>query len=276
VPTLRRELAEEELAVAHDRREEIVEVVRDAARELPHRFHLLRLTELCLKLPLLGHVDAHAKHGDRQSRLVHLLATFAFQPANRPVGSERAASDVEHLAVDLARFEAALNGSAILRVHEGEERVARLRKRTRGKTENGAHAVGADHPAAGEVRLPDANARRREREVRLLMSVPERSVGFLDAIRHCIERVAQPTDFIAPARADPLRVVTGRDLFGGPGERMQRVRHADTEHNDEHHAHGYEDQSQQDHSPHEWSRGREDQRPRIADPDNPRCAFDSG
>ena len=48
---LGRELQEQELAPAGDHGQEIVEVVRDAAGEPPHRFHLLGLAELSLQLP---------------------------------------------------------------------------------------------------------------------------------------------------------------------------------------------------------------------------------
>src|SRR3989442_15876576 len=43
-----------ELAVAEDRTQDVVEVVRDAACERAHRFHLLRLAELSLETLLLG------------------------------------------------------------------------------------------------------------------------------------------------------------------------------------------------------------------------------
>ena len=41
----------EQLEVAHDDGEQVVEVVRDAARQLADRFELLRLTESMLELP---------------------------------------------------------------------------------------------------------------------------------------------------------------------------------------------------------------------------------
>jgi len=51
---LRVELALQRLEIAEDDGEEIVEVVRNAAREAAKRFHLLRLAELILELLLLG------------------------------------------------------------------------------------------------------------------------------------------------------------------------------------------------------------------------------
>ena len=58
-----------QLERAHDAREQIVEVVRDAAGELPDRFHLLRLAQRLLGLLALGD-----RFGDaRFQRLVEML-----------------------------------------------------------------------------------------------------------------------------------------------------------------------------------------------------------
>src|SRR5262249_43344819 len=47
-----------EIAIADHRGEEIVEVVRDPARELADGLHLLRLVDLALKMALLGRIEA--------------------------------------------------------------------------------------------------------------------------------------------------------------------------------------------------------------------------
>ena len=49
-----REVVRHEVGVAADREDEVVEVVRDAARELSDRFHLLGVAELRLKLRARG------------------------------------------------------------------------------------------------------------------------------------------------------------------------------------------------------------------------------
>ncbi len=59
------EVLEQQVAVAGDGREEVVEVVRDAAGEPAHGLDPLRLAELGLERPVLGHVHHHA--------LVHYL-----------------------------------------------------------------------------------------------------------------------------------------------------------------------------------------------------------
>ncbi len=50
------EVLQQQIAVARDHREQIIEVVRDPARQSPHGLHLLRLQELLLEPPLVGHV----------------------------------------------------------------------------------------------------------------------------------------------------------------------------------------------------------------------------
>src|SRR2546423_1458079 len=55
-----------EIRVARDRGEQVVEVVRDAARELPDRFHALRAPKLFLQQLALADVLHHA---DRELRL---------------------------------------------------------------------------------------------------------------------------------------------------------------------------------------------------------------
>jgi len=56
----RREPFEGEARVTEDDREEVVEVMRDAAREAADGVHLLGLTELPFEPPAVGHVHAIA------------------------------------------------------------------------------------------------------------------------------------------------------------------------------------------------------------------------
>jgi hypothetical protein len=78
------ELRERELAVAHDRRQQVVEVVGDAAREPPDRLHLLRLAQLLFEPAPLGHVGAE---GDAPASLA-LDEKGAVPPADQPPLSE--------------------------------------------------------------------------------------------------------------------------------------------------------------------------------------------
>ena len=58
----RGQLAQEQLRIAQNRRQQIVEVVRDAPRELSHGLHLLGLAELLFEVPLIGDVPLRAPH----------------------------------------------------------------------------------------------------------------------------------------------------------------------------------------------------------------------
>ena len=60
----------EQLRIARDRREHVVEVVGDAAGELADRLHLLRLPQLLLELLLLGDVEEEALVADDRAVLV--------------------------------------------------------------------------------------------------------------------------------------------------------------------------------------------------------------
>ena len=59
------DVVEQQIAVAEDRGQEIIEVVRDAAGQLAERFHLLRTQHLILQLLALGdvHERADKSHG---------------------------------------------------------------------------------------------------------------------------------------------------------------------------------------------------------------------
>ena len=64
-PGCRRKIREDEIAVAEDGRQQVVEVVRDAAGELPDGFHLLRLAQLGLEKTALGQIQQRAVDGRR-------------------------------------------------------------------------------------------------------------------------------------------------------------------------------------------------------------------
>ena len=48
---------QQQVAISHDGLQQVIEIMRDAARELSDRLHLLRLGKLRLQCPLLGSVD---------------------------------------------------------------------------------------------------------------------------------------------------------------------------------------------------------------------------
>ena len=67
---VRRELGEGHVAVAEDRRQQVVEVVGDASGELADALHLLGLAELLFELPALGDVHDGALDDDLAGLLV--------------------------------------------------------------------------------------------------------------------------------------------------------------------------------------------------------------
>ena len=85
---VRRQPVEKNSAIAGDDRQQIVEIVRDAAGQLADGFHLLRLTQLCLELQAIADVGDAAANQDaarvgqaRQSDLARDVA-----PVTRAMG----------------------------------------------------------------------------------------------------------------------------------------------------------------------------------------------
>ena len=76
----RLDLPHQQLGVADDGGEEVVEVVRDAAGELADRLHLLRLTQLLLEALPLGHVaDVDQEVQRSAGRVLHRRGVAVIQ-----------------------------------------------------------------------------------------------------------------------------------------------------------------------------------------------------
>ena len=88
-PIALRDLVEHQRAVAEDGGQQIVEIVRDAAGELPDRLHLLRLAQLLLEPPALGDV-ARVDHDRRDRRLAEAIDADAFHDPPAAVGMPEA------------------------------------------------------------------------------------------------------------------------------------------------------------------------------------------
>ena len=67
--------------------QDVAEVVRDAARERPHRFHLLRVPELVFQRPLAGDVADDTDGAQHPSIVALDHEAAAMNPARRPVGT---------------------------------------------------------------------------------------------------------------------------------------------------------------------------------------------
>ena len=70
-PRPRNEVCKQQLGAGEDRREDVVEIVRDASRQSSDGFHLLRLPILDLELSNLGEISRNRQHaGDPPARPV--------------------------------------------------------------------------------------------------------------------------------------------------------------------------------------------------------------
>src|ERR1700730_17792355 len=78
----------QEVEIADDHAEQIVEVMRHAAREVADRLHLSRLRQLLLGDTLLGDVLDDADHLRRLSLGIAKYSGALMDPANGPVGPD--------------------------------------------------------------------------------------------------------------------------------------------------------------------------------------------
>ena len=60
-------LGADEVDIRHDRGQQIVEIVREAAGQLTHGLHFLRLTELRFHLAPLGEIAGHLGEADERT-----------------------------------------------------------------------------------------------------------------------------------------------------------------------------------------------------------------
>ena len=173
-----------ELAVAGDDRQQVVEVVRDPARELADGLHLLRLAQLLLEPPLLRHVAR-----DHAARLDHAVVV-----ADR----ERRVGEVDRLAVLAPRHRLALDGLPAL--ERGEELV-HLRRLRAGVREGHDRAPG------------DLGGLVAERPLGALVPREHGAVGLegVDRVRGALDDRRQP-----PHR--PLGVAPAGDVAGDQRE----------------------------------------------------------
>ena len=89
---------QEQVAEADHRRQQVVEVVSDAAGKLAHRLHLLRLAELNFQVPLGGAVEAVQDHRLVAGRIANPRREHRDNAIGRPFGH-----DVDRTVGQLAR-----------------------------------------------------------------------------------------------------------------------------------------------------------------------------
>ena len=86
---VRIEIGQQQLAVAQNHGQQIVEVVRHAAGQPSDGFHLLRLLILLLQRAAFGDVQGNADAAHRFAVLAEVDAARAAQPPHRAVGPDR-------------------------------------------------------------------------------------------------------------------------------------------------------------------------------------------
>ena len=136
-----------QLAVAEDHREQVVEVVRDAAGETAHRLHLLGLAELLLEADARRDVARHRERGraplvrERDRHRLHLHRARAVQATEGVVDEGNAVSLVE-------RAQPRVDGVARARGRKARDRHADEGRRAGGAEHGRGRAVGEDDVAA--------------------------------------------------------------------------------------------------------------------------------
>jgi hypothetical protein len=95
----RGEILRSEERIAEDDREEIVEVVRNPSRELPHGFHLLRLAQLFFELATFAHVLKRTRDANDRPLGVALRLPNGANPLSTLERGDELGLDVERLTV---------------------------------------------------------------------------------------------------------------------------------------------------------------------------------
>ena len=93
------EVLQHQLAVAEDGRQQVVEIVGDAAGEAPDRFHLLRLQQLLLGAPHVGDVLGQSDHPVELAAGVVDRERAGAHPAGGAVGTHHAEVTRDRLAL---------------------------------------------------------------------------------------------------------------------------------------------------------------------------------
>ena len=169
------EPAEDQVGAAGDDREQVVEVVRDAARQAAHRLHLLGLPELFLEPEALGDVHHRADHprGPAVPVVQHVAAVE--DAGVRAVGAAAAILRAPALGAALhRRVDVALHALAIVRmdrlVPPRDVRADLLR----GVAEQGAHALVPPQRIAHEIPVPHRVVGGARDELEALLALPQR------------------------------------------------------------------------------------------------------
>ena len=200
-----RQLARRHLDVAEDRRQQIVEIVRDAAGEPADAFHLLRLQELRFEALPFGDVLHDAEHARGLAALVAEDLRLRRDPSRVRAVRIGAELDVERQRqIDrvIDRFE---QRRTIFGMHEIEQIVERAAERSGREIEHAIRVAAPAHGVRGEVPVPRADLAAVERHAEALFAVTQRLLRFL--ARGDVEHRADQSDRLAIRVVDDVAAI---------------------------------------------------------------------
>ncbi len=220
------ELALEQLEIAGDHREHVVEVVSDAAGELAHRLHLLRLTQRVLDAPPLGRLAQEADAADH-------LAAAAVERREEAVVIALASALGDGVALVVERRLAAVERAAHRRLADGADEVgqdvenALPQHAVDGHSGDALHARVPQRDAELAVEHDDALGAALDEEFRELLLAPQRLLGKLvrgnvEMHHHCASRAADDErrrhEAVPAAPAALVAGMVDAELRQPPGE----------------------------------------------------------
>ena len=146
-----------QLRVAGDDGQEVVEIVRHAAGQAPHRLHLLRLAKFLLQLLVLGNVHHHAAELADLAAFISHHADDILEPDRLAVRGDRPVAEAV-ISPLRNRFAAPLDDVfAILRMDVLNPEIRLLQPPFHGEAQNGFHLVAHEsYFQAGHFHFPDA------------------------------------------------------------------------------------------------------------------------
>ncbi len=208
---------------AGDPRQQVVEVVGQAAGELPHGLHLLGLAQLLFEVALGRRLDPDAGAAQRLPVLVEIGAPARMHPAHDAVRMPQAVFEVRVLAGGEAARDLGHQRRTIVRMDVGHEFLGR-------QAAGGAHRIHAvqvgdrgvaDIGARLQVGGPDADAAHRmQGQAREILGLPQRFLAPV-FVRQVAPRRVHPALFqgAGPAEPAPRAVLVTEAVFMGRRQR---------------------------------------------------------
>ena len=214
------ELGAGHLDVAEDGRQQVVEVVGDAAGEAADALHLLGLQELRFEPLALGDVLHHAEHADRLAAIVGVGLPLRGHPPRLVVRRVRVGDGVvaDHPELDVERQalgdgvpHRVVEAGAVLGMDQLEEDLEAQRLAALHHVEDAGGVAGPAHGVVLQVQVPGADLAAVERHAEALLAVAQGLLGLL-ARRDVEHRADHPARAAVRAAHD---VAAGVDVGEG-------------------------------------------------------------